>query len=193
MPSVEIPTLVGQERKKMQELWDLYDEKRNPLHMTHIRGTRMKRGTYHVAVGIWTVNDNQEILITLRAHEKADWPDMWENTAGSLLAGETSRQGAVRELFEETGIRVTEDELFFLGTERGRTTIGDCYIVRKNIDIKDIVFQKGETVNAKWVTLSQLDSMMENGLIAPPVSHRLSRIRGRFEDFLFGKTGKSDK
>ncbi len=173
----------------MQELWDLYDENRNPLHMTHIRGARMKRGTYHVAVGIWTVNDRQEILVTLRSHEKPDWPDMWENTAGSVLAGETSRQGAVRELFEETGIRATEDELFFLGTERGRTTIGDCYIVRKNVDIGDIVFQEGETVNAKWVTLRQLDEMIAGELIAPPVSHRLRRIRGKFEDFLFGKTG----
>ena len=41
----------------MQELWDLYDIKRNPLGLTHVRGTRMRRGTYHIAVGIWTVND----------------------------------------------------------------------------------------------------------------------------------------
>ena len=87
----------------MQELWDLYDIKRNPLGLTHVRGTRMRRGTYHIAVGIWTVNDRNEILITLRSPEKHDWPDLWENTAGSLLAGETSRQGAVRELFEEPG------------------------------------------------------------------------------------------
>lgn len=59
----------------MQELWDLYDENRNPLHITHVRGARMKRGTYHVAVGIWTVNDRQEILVTLRSHEKPDWPE----------------------------------------------------------------------------------------------------------------------
>ena len=87
----------------MQELWDLYDIKRNPLGLTHVRGTRMRRGTYHIAVGIWTVNDRNEILITLRSPEKHDWPDLWENTAGSLLAGETSRQGAVRELFEDKG------------------------------------------------------------------------------------------
>ncbi len=147
----------------------------------------MRRGTYHVAVGIWTVNDLRQILITLRAHEKSDWPDLWENTAGSVLAGETSRQGAVRELFEETGIRAEEEELFLIGSERGRNTFGDCYMLRKNINLRDIVFQKGETVSARWVTLPELDEMIAGELIAPPVAHRLSRIRGRFEDFLYGK------
>ncbi len=174
---------------KMPEIWDLYDEKRNLLNIKHIRGTRIKKGSYHVAVGIWTVNDKNEVLLTLRAPEKYDWPNMWENTAGSLITGESSRQGAVRELFEETGIKVTENELFFVGTERGRSTFGDCYMVRKNVDINDIVFQKGETCDAKWVTLSELDSMLAKGLIAPPVAARLSRIRGKFEDFIYGRSG----
>ncbi len=173
----------------MSELWDLYDGDRHPLNMTHIRGTRLRRGTYHIAVGIWTVNDQNEILLTLRAPEKPDWPNLWENTAGSVLAGESSLQGAVRELREETGIHVSEKELYLLGTERGRNTIGDCYIVRKNVPLADIVFQKGETCAARWVTLTELDAMVAKGMVAPPVSSRLSRIRSRFEDFLYGRIG----
>ena len=173
----------------MSELWDLYDANRNPLHITHVRGTRLKRGTYHIAVGIWTVNDQNEILLTLRAPEKRDWPNLWENTAGSLLAGETSRTGAVRELREETGICVAEEELFLLGTETGRNTIGDCYMIRKTVPLSHIVLQKGETCDARWVTLTELDDMIKAGLVAPPVSRRFARIRHRFEDYLFGRIG----
>ncbi len=173
----------------MREIWDLYDENRNLLDIKHIRGARIKKGTYHIAVGIWTVDDNERILLTLRDETKPDWPNMWENTAGSLLSGETSRQGAVRELFEETGIRASEEELFFLGTERGRSTIGDCYILRRNIDIKDIVFQKGETCDAKWVTIDELDDMIKKGLVAPPVASRLAKVRRDFENYLYRRSG----
>ena len=169
----------------MAEIWDLYDADRNPLGIKHVRGRRLRKGTYHIAVGIWTVNDEGKILITLRSDKKQDWPGLWENTAGSVLAGESSRQGAVRELFEETGIRASEDELVLIGTERTRNAIGDCYMVRKNVDIEDIVLQEGETADAKWVTLEELDDMIKNELVAYPVYNRLARIRDKFEDFLF--------
>lgn len=161
----------------MPELWDLYDVKRIPLQKTHPRGKRIPRGSYHLAVGIWTVSDDNRLLLTLRSPEKRDWPSYWENTAGSVLAGETTRQGAVRELREETGLRVSENDLVFLGTETGRNTIGDCFVVRKSFSLSDIVFQKGETVDARLVTLSELDDLIAEGLVAPPVAKRLSSVR----------------
>ena len=170
----------------MAEFWDLYDKYRKPLGRLHERGRHLEKGTYHLAVGIWTVNDKNEVLITLRAPEKHDWPDMWENTAGSVLAGETSLQGAVRELYEETGIRVNEDELTFIATERTRNAFGDCYMVRKNVPISNLCLQKGETCDAKWVSLSELDEMIKEGLVAPPVVTRLEKIRDKFEAFIYG-------
>ena len=171
------------------EFWDVYDENRQPLGRLHRRGDPAVPGEYYLGADVWVINSKGEILLTLRAPEKRDWPNLWENTAGSVLAGETSRTGAVRELREETGIRVTEDELFLLGTETGRSTIGDCYIIRKNVPLSDIVLQKGETCDARWVTLDELDRMMDEGLVAPPVSGRLGRIRQRFEDFLYRRIG----
>lgn len=168
----------------MSELWDLYDEDRNPLHKTHPRGKRLPKGSYHLAVGIWTVSDDNRLLLTLRSPEKRDWPSYWENTAGSVLAGETTRQGAVRELREETGLRVSEDDLVFLGTERGRSTIGDCFVVRKSFSLSDIVFQKGETVDARLVTLSELDALIAEGLVAPPVARRLTEVRASLIAFM---------
>lgn len=168
----------------MPELWDLYDEDRNPLQKTHPRGKRLPKGAYHLAVGIWTVNDQGRLLLTLRAPEKHDWPNYWENTAGSVLAGESTRQGAVRELREETGLHAREDELVFLGAETGKSTIGDCFAVRKSFTLSDIVFQKGETVDARLVTLPELDALIAEGLVAPPVAGRLQTVRSALEAFL---------
>lgn len=175
----------------MSEFWDLYDKDRRPLNRTHERGRYLEKGTYHIAVGIWTVNDKNEVLLTLRSPDKRDWPNMWENTAGSLLCGETSVEGAMRELKEETGITVSESELHFIATERTRNAFGDCYMVRKNVPIEDIVLQEGETCDAKWVSLNTLDQMIDDGLVAPPVASRLARIRDKFEEFIFhGEEGK---
>ena len=176
----------------MPEYWDLYDQNRRPLHRTHPRGHRLRQGTYHLAVGIWTVNLNNEILLTLRAPEKPDWPGKWENTAGSVLAGENPRQGAIRELYEETGIRVTGEELVLLGTECGRNTIGDCYMVRKDVSLADLRLQPGETCDARFVTLETLDAMIREDLVAPPVYERLAKIRPRFEAFLRGEPFPDD-
>lgn len=168
----------------MAELWDLYDKDRNPLHMTHTRGKRLRKGTYHLAVGIWTVCDDNRLLLTLRSPEKRDWPNTWENTAGSVLMGETARQGAVRELREETGLLVAEEELTLLGTECGKNAIGDCFAVRKSFTLEDIVFQEGETVDAKLVTFAELDEMIRQDLVAYPVAYRLKTVRAALESFI---------
>lgn len=52
------------------EVWDLYDEDREPLGITHERGIPMKEGTYHVVVDIWTVTPEGKILLTQRHPEK---------------------------------------------------------------------------------------------------------------------------
>ena len=169
------------------EKWDLYNERRETLGRTHHRPEPMVNGTYHVVVSIWTVNNENKILSTLRHPEKDKYPNLWENTAGSVLAGETSREGAVRELLEETGIQVAQEELQLLGTIQEATAFVDQYIVRKGVKREDLVMQEGETVDAKWVTLEELDEMIGKGEIAEPVGTRLRTVRRAFESFIFEK------
>lgn len=166
------------------ELWDLCNEKREALNRTHVRGEKMTVGEYHTVVAIWTVNSKNEILVTLRDPKKDCYANMWENTAGSALAGETSRQGAVRELHDETGIKINEDELNLLGTLKEESAFVDTYIIRKDVAIEDLTMQQGETVDAKLVTLEELDKMIKRGEIAAPVGRRLAELREAFESFL---------
>ena len=73
------------------ELWDLFDNGRNPLGRTHRRGTPTTPGEYHVVVSIWTADSSGNFLLTLRDPAKESYPNHWENTGGSALAGDTSR------------------------------------------------------------------------------------------------------
>lgn len=169
------------------EEWDLMDGNRRPLGRRHQRGKPMKPGEYHAVVGIWAVNLQNDILLTLRASEKTWYPNVWENTGGSVLAGETSRQAAVRELYEETGIIVDEEAVIFLGSAKEQETFADTYIVRADIPKDNVRLQPGETIDAKWVTLFELNQMMERGEIVPPAVSQLLPIREKFERFLKNK------
>ncbi len=166
------------------ELWDLYDKNRCPLGRTHVRGTPFGPGEFHLVASILTVNQEGKLLLTLRHPDKKDYANLWENTAGSVLAGETSLSGAVRELLEETGIQVSEKELTLLRTQREHTAFVDTYLVRKSPRIDDLTMQEGETAAAKWVTLSELDAMLSKGEIARPVARRMRQMHGELEQLL---------
>ena len=165
------------------ELWDLLDENRKPLGKTQLRGKPMRQDEYHIVVEVWTVNENNEILLTLR-HPDKPYAYHWEATAGSILSGETSVQGAIRELFEETGILANEQELHLLGTIRENSAFVDTYILRKNVSLSDVVLQEGETIDVQWVSLKKLDKLILAGEIAKPNIRRLSDVRPQFEAYI---------
>ena len=166
------------------EIWDLFDSNRQPLFRTLQRGSKKKPGEFHTVVEVWTIDRAKNILVTLRDPSKEMYPDKWENTGGSALSGETSLQAAVRELQEETGIIATQEELTLLGTCREDEAFFDIYILHRDIPANLLTMQAGETVDAKWVTLNQLDTMISDQTLALPVGRRLSYFRKQFQDFL---------
>lgn len=168
----------------MAEYWDLYDTNRRPLGKTHLRGRPLPEGSFHVVVSVWTVNQDNKLLLTLRSREKDLYPNLWENTSGSAVKGETSVQAALRELQEETGIAATEDEMTFLGTERKVYSFVDVYLVRKTMESDAIRLQEGETTAYKWVTLPELEEINRQGKLAFPVAYRMDRFREVFDTLL---------
>ena len=85
------------------EMWDVYDEYRNLTGKLHRRGDFLKDGEYHLVVHVWLQNSNGDFLLTKRSPNKG-FPNMWELTGGSALAGDDSLSAALREVKEETGL-----------------------------------------------------------------------------------------
>jgi len=164
------------------ELWDLVDENRNMLGKTHNRGIELNKGEYHVVVEIFTINTDGKILLTQRDPVKS-FPLLWEITGGSITVGESSLEGAVRELEEETGLLAAPKQLKKIGEIKYGHYFRDSYIWKseKLIEPSTMKLQPGEVCGAKLVTFEELLEMDESGLTVPNV---LERCRLYNEDLL---------
>ena len=170
------------------ELWDLLDKDRNSLGITHPRGRQypMPRGTYHTVVSVFTVDASNRLLLTLRAPTKGMYPNYWEFTGGSGVAGEDSLTSAHRELSEETGIDCPAEELVLLGTIREPSAFMDCYLCRLDKAGEDVsvTLQEWETVDFKWVTFCELETMIHKGLIPPPCAMRYGFVKAKLMELV---------
>lgn len=142
------------------ELWDVYDKDGNRTGRTHDRAEPLAPGDYHLAVTVVIVNSRKEVLCTLRSREKSVFPGVWENPGGGVLAGETSIQGALRELSEETGVMAAEEELHFLcrrmaANPKGEGFFMDVYGLKRDLLPEELTLQPGEVDGAKWFPIDE--------------------------------------
>ncbi len=159
------------------ELLDIYDSERRVTGRLHRRGERLRKGDYILVVCVWVSDGKGRLLLTLRAPEKAASPNTWENSGGAAKAGETSRQAMVRELREETGIAAKQEELVLLESDKTKDAFFDFYFLVHPMPVEDVVFQPGETAGARWATLEQIDELIGQGEVAPPIARRFRHQR----------------
>lgn len=152
----------------MAEYWDIYDKDRKKTGRLAERGvTELKFGEeYHIIVSAIIMNSKNEILISQRAPHKC-LGLQWEFNGGSIVVGETSLEGILRELKEELGLEFSKKEAIYFKEVRGRKfpNFKDMWLFKKDIDIKDVKFNDGETIDAKWVNIDEFMEMYNNGKI----------------------------
>lgn len=154
----------------MEEYWDVYDENKKKTGETVKRFPfEMKDGQYHIVVSAVILNSLNEILISKRAEHKK-FGLMWELNGGSILSGETSLEGILREVNEELGIEFTKKEAIFLKDVKRKFDFKDLWVFKKDIDSKNLTFPDKEAIEAKFVTIEEFVSMFDNGEIVPTVN-----------------------
>ena len=167
----------------MTEYWDLTDDQRRPLGITHPRGRQypLPDGTFHTVVVVLTVDTEGHLLITRRSPNKGMYPGYWEPTGGSGVAGEDSITSALRELHEETGLEASPDRLTLLGTVREPGAFADIYLHRFPGPSADavITLQEGETDAFRWVTFYNFDLLLQHGLIPGNVAMVIGTVRDK--------------
>jgi len=151
------------------EYWDLFDRNGNSLKRTGIRGLT-KAGEYHIVVNIWIKNDEDKIILTKR-HPDKPWPGKWECTGGSVLAGEDSISGAIREVKEETGFDIRKVKLIERIIRDEYPDFMDVYLCTDKVSIEKAILQEGEVTDIKWFTKDEIRSMAEAKELAEPLNY----------------------
>lgn len=148
------------------EIWDIYDGNRIKTGRTAVRGERLGEGEFHLVVHVWIVNRRGEYLITKRSPGKS-FPGMWECTGGSALAGEDSREAALREVREETGLILYPACGRIVMTLKRKDNFADVWLFRTEFDLSNVVLQEGETCDVMKADENTVREMIGKGEFCP--------------------------
>ena len=129
------------------ELWDVYDADGNKTGRVHRRAEPLRPGDRHLCVHVWVQNAAGEFLITRRSARKS-MAGLWECAGGCVVAGEDSLTAALREVREETGLRLDPERAELLLCWEGEFFLCDVYRFRQDVSTGEISLQPGETDGA---------------------------------------------
>lgn len=155
------------------ELIGIYDKNGNATGVVRDKEAPLGPDEYRMAVGIWIMDSSGRIFLTKRSMEKSYAPGKWENPAGHVRAGEGPAHAVIRELFEETGLTVREEQITLLGCSCTWPYLGRDFGVRMDVDLSRVRFQKGETCDAKWVAFDEFAVMARAGDFAQSLTDHM--------------------
>ena len=141
------------------ELVDLLNNRKELTGETCERNA-VPDGKYRLSIHIWIVNDKNEILIQQRSANRKKFPNMWTNTGGACIAGETSIETVFRELKEELDITPSVDNLELIASYKREKDYVDVWVLKQNINITDLKFNDNEVQDAKWVTVEEWKKLL---------------------------------
>lgn len=153
------------------EKWDLYTKYRKKTGKEHIRGEEIPEGFYHLVVHVWIRNSKGEYLISQRAASRPTYPLMWECVGGSVIKGETSIEGAIREVKEEVGLDLEQKDGRLLFTKiRGSNykyerkkydDIMDVWLFEYDGELQLEAATTDEVADCKWMTVPEIRKMYD--------------------------------
>ncbi len=150
------------------ELRDLFDLDRLPTGKTGVRGIEPENGLYNTVMHICIFNSEGQMLIQQRQTRKKGFPDKWDVTCGGCqLSGETIRQTAQRELFEELGIDIDFSDKRPALTVNYAQGFDDFYILNRDVELSELRLQPEEVQAVKWASMNEIFDMIDSGEFIP--------------------------
>lgn len=144
----------------MEELFDICDPQGHPNGTVAPRSNAHREGLWHRSAHLWIVDGRGRILLQQRHPNKQTDPSCWDiAVAGHVSAGQTPREAAVREAFEELGLEVVASTLVPLGVRCQEYRDGSYWdrewqhgfgLVWSG-ELDSLVLQADEVVAIRWI------------------------------------------
>lgn len=163
------------------EILDVVDENGNPTGQTVERKKAHEEGIMHRTSHVWLLRKKQgkvQILLQKRSEIKESFPGCYDiSSAGHIPAGMDFAESAIRELQEELGISVSNEDLVFCGD---RTVIWDdsfygrpfhdrqysrVFILWWDMDEEEFIVRKEEVDSVHWMDLDECIEAVETNRI----------------------------
>jgi isopentenyldiphosphate isomerase len=113
----------------MDELVDILDSEGKPTGKSCLKSEAHRKGLLHPTVHVWLYTSDGRVLIQQRGKNKATHPLLWDvSVAGHVASGEPIVTAAIREVEEEVGYQITEEDLESIGTFKAIHKISEDFI-----------------------------------------------------------------
>ena len=153
-----------------KEIWDLYNEKRELTGRDQVRGEEIPQGYYHLVVHVWIRNRCGKYLISQRSADRPTHPLKWEWVGGSVLKGEDSLTGALRETKEEVGLSLEPKDGKIVRSTIGRIVNGvrfsdivDVWLFPYDGPVSLEAATTNEAAQIAWLDRQQIKELFDQG------------------------------
>ena len=168
------------------EIWDLYDENRELLGKDHVRGEQLPIDGYHLVVHVWIRNSKGEYLISQRSANRPTFPLMWECVGGSVVKGEDSIQGAIREAKEEVGVDLLPEKGQVLFTKTRKiiedkifNDILDVWLFEYDGEVDLSNATTDEVAQVTWMNRSQIKELFDVNMFVDTLEYFFTEVDKR--------------
>lgn len=165
------------------EIWDLYDENRELLGKDHVRGEQLPIDGYHLVVHVWIRNSKGEYLIAQRSANRPTFPLVWECVDGSVIKGEDSLQGALREVKEEVGVDLLPEKGHVILSDIKKIEFGK--VVNKIVDVWLFEYDgevdlsnatTDEVAQVAWMGRSQIKELFDANMFVDTLEYFFTEV-----------------
>ncbi|MBD3281037.1 NUDIX domain-containing protein [Candidatus Dojkabacteria bacterium] len=185
-----------------KEYFDVLDDLGNKTGERALREEVHQKGLWHRAIHAWLINNKGELLLQKRGPGKDTYPNHWTASIGGHIdAGDDSLPTVIRETEEELGLHIREKDIEFLFTVKNPykdpftgahdREFNDVYLIRKNVVLEEINFDKEEVSNIRFMHFLDFEkAIIDKSIPLTPQWEEFKKLIGYLKGRVFSAKDK---